>query len=96
MVANHKSGGHQTQLNRRSRHRRMRRSTRKLTRREMLGAILAVALLQVTDAAAQSVPLLGYAVAKDVNPRRLAVFKEALAALGYIEPQPKLPPQSRS
>jgi putative tryptophan/tyrosine transport system substrate-binding protein len=85
MVANHKSGWHQTQLSRRSRYRRMGRSTRKLTRREMLGAILAAALLQVTDAAAQSVPLLGYAAAKNVNPRRLAVFKEALADLGYIE-----------
>jgi len=29
--------------------------------------------------------VLGYASAKNANPKRLAVFKEALAALGYVE-----------
>jgi putative ABC transport system substrate-binding protein len=44
-----------------------------------------LALLHVTDGAAQPMPLLGYVAAKDANPKRLEVFKQGLAELGYIE-----------
>ena len=50
--------------------------------------VLALALLtvvQAPNAVAQTVSVLGYAAAKNVNPKRLVVFKEALAALGYVE-----------
>jgi putative tryptophan/tyrosine transport system substrate-binding protein len=47
--------------------------------------LLLTAILQVAHGEAQPVPVLGYAAAKNVNPKRLDVFKEALAALGYVE-----------
>jgi putative tryptophan/tyrosine transport system substrate-binding protein len=34
---------------------------------------------------ASSVPYLGYAAARDANPKRLEVFKQGLAELGYVE-----------
>ena len=42
-------------------------------------------IVEVPNAVAQTVHVLGYAAAKNVNPKRLVVFKEALAALGYVE-----------
>ena len=44
-----------------------------------------LALLRMTDGAAQSVPVMGYVAAKDANPKRLEVFKQGLAELGYVE-----------
>lgn len=44
-----------------------------------------LALLHVTDGAAQPVPVVGYVAAKDANPKRLEVFKQGLAELGYVE-----------
>ena len=50
----------------------------------MLGlAILAVA--QISETAAQTLPVMGYVAAKSANPKRLEVFKQGLAELGYIE-----------
>jgi putative ABC transport system substrate-binding protein len=37
------------------------------------------------DAAAQPIPVLGYVAAKNANPKRLDVFRQGLAELGYIE-----------
>ena len=55
-----------------------------LWRSGVLGlALLTVA--QITDAAAQTVPVIGYVAAKNVNPKRLEVFKKGLAELGYID-----------
>jgi putative ABC transport system substrate-binding protein len=51
-------------------------------------ATLALALLaavQVTDTVAETVPLMGYVAAKNANPKRLDVFKQGLAELGYVE-----------
>jgi ABC-type uncharacterized transport system substrate-binding protein len=48
-------------------------------------ALLLVAVIQVPNAIAQAVPVLGYATAKNANPKRFSVFKEALAQLGYVE-----------
>ena len=48
-------------------------------------ALAFLAVVQVPTGAAQTVPVLGYASAKNANPKRLAVFKEALAALGHVE-----------
>ena len=50
--------------------------------------ILGLALLVVghgPDAAAQPIPVLGYVAAKNANPKRLDVFRQGLAELGYIE-----------
>jgi putative ABC transport system substrate-binding protein len=50
----------------------------------MLGlAILAIG--QISETAAQTLPLLGYVAAKNANPKRLEVFKQGLAELGYVE-----------
>jgi putative tryptophan/tyrosine transport system substrate-binding protein len=46
-------------------------------------AVLAV--LNCTDATAQTVPVMGYVAAKNANPKRLEVFKQGLTDLGYIE-----------
>jgi len=48
-------------------------------------ALLLVAVIQVPNAIAQTVPVLGYATAKNANPKRFAIFKQALAQLGYVE-----------
>jgi putative ABC transport system substrate-binding protein len=50
----------------------------------VLGLAL-LALLYVTDGAAQPVPVMGYVAAKDANPKRLEVFRRGLAELGYVE-----------
>jgi len=50
--------------------------------------LLGTALLLVPPVqmgVAQSVPVLGYVAAKNANPKRLEVFKQGLAALGYVE-----------
>ena len=47
--------------------------------------LILLALLHVTDGAAQPVPVMGYVAAKDANPKRLEVFKQGLAELGYVE-----------
>jgi putative ABC transport system substrate-binding protein len=49
-----------------------------------LGLVL-LAMLQAPDSAAQTVPVLGYAAAKNANPKRLEVFRQALTELGYVE-----------
>jgi putative ABC transport system substrate-binding protein len=50
----------------------------------MLGlAVLAVG--QISETAAQTLPVMGYVAAKNANPKRLEVFKQGLAELGYIE-----------
>ena len=49
---------------------------------------LGLALLaasQTTGAAAQTVPVMAYVAAKNANPKRLEVFKQGLAELGYVE-----------
>src|SRR5215470_10936726 len=42
-----------------------------------------LAAVQVTNA--QTVPVMGYVAAKNVNPERLEVFKQGLMELGYVE-----------
>ena len=50
----------------------------------MLGlAVLAVS--QISETVAQTLPVMGYVAAKNANPKRLEVFKQGLAELGYIE-----------
>jgi putative tryptophan/tyrosine transport system substrate-binding protein len=44
-----------------------------------------LAVVQITDTAAQTVPVLAYVAAKNVNPKRLEVFKQGLAEFGYVE-----------
>jgi putative tryptophan/tyrosine transport system substrate-binding protein len=39
----------------------------------------------VTDAAAQTTPVMGYVAAKNANPKRLEVFKQGLTELGYVD-----------
>jgi putative ABC transport system substrate-binding protein len=51
-------------------------------------AMLALAVLavsQVSETIAQTVPVMGYVAAKNANPKRLEVFRQGLAELGYIE-----------
>jgi putative tryptophan/tyrosine transport system substrate-binding protein len=50
----------------------------------MLGLAL-LAAIQVTDASAQTTPVIGYVAAKNANPKRLEVFKQGLTELGYVE-----------
>jgi putative tryptophan/tyrosine transport system substrate-binding protein len=44
-----------------------------------------LAVNQMTDTAAQTLPVMGYVAAKNANPKRLEVFKQGLAELGYVE-----------
>jgi putative tryptophan/tyrosine transport system substrate-binding protein len=44
-----------------------------------------LAALQPTEGTAQTVPVMAYVAAKNADPKRLAVFKEGLAELGYLE-----------
>jgi putative tryptophan/tyrosine transport system substrate-binding protein len=48
-------------------------------------ALTLLAMLQITESAAEPSPVLGYVAAKNANPKRLEVFKKGLAELGYIE-----------
>jgi putative ABC transport system substrate-binding protein len=41
--------------------------------------------LRVTDATAQTVPVMGYVAAKNADPNRIEVFKQGLTELGYDE-----------
>ena len=52
-------------------------------RRLGVSGLALLALLHVTDGAAQPVPIMGYVAAKDANPKRLEVFKRGLTDLGY-------------
>jgi putative tryptophan/tyrosine transport system substrate-binding protein len=53
-------------------------------RAETFGLAL-LAVVQVTDTAAQTVPVMAYVAAKNANPKRLEVFKQGLVELGYVE-----------
>ena len=53
-------------------------------RARTLGLAL-LAGVQVTDTAAQAVPVVAYVAAKNANPKRLEVFKQGLVELGYVE-----------
>ena len=44
-----------------------------------------LAALHVGDGIAQTMPVLGYVAAKNVNPERLTIFKKGLTDLGYVE-----------
>ena len=51
-------------------------------------AILGLALLataEISDASAQTMPVMGYVAAKNANPKRFEAFKQGLAELGYVE-----------
>lgn len=48
-------------------------------------ALAVLAVGQASEAAAQTLPVLGYIAAKNANPKRLEVFKQGLAELGYVE-----------
>jgi putative tryptophan/tyrosine transport system substrate-binding protein len=50
--------------------------------------ILGLALLataEISDASAQTMPVMGYVAAKSANPKRFEAFKQGLAELGYVE-----------
>ena len=44
-----------------------------------------LAALHVGDGIAQTMPVLGYVAAKNVNPERFEIFKKGLTDLGYVE-----------
>jgi len=48
-------------------------------------ALTLLAAGQITETAAQTSPVMGYVAAKNANPKRLEVFKQGLAELGYVE-----------
>ena len=48
-------------------------------------ALAVLAVGQISETAAQTLPVLGYVAAKNADPKRLEVFKQGLAELGYIE-----------
>jgi putative ABC transport system substrate-binding protein len=48
-------------------------------------ALSILAVGQISETVAQTMPVLGYVAAKNANPKRLEVFKQGLAELGYIE-----------
>jgi putative ABC transport system substrate-binding protein len=50
----------------------------------LLGAVLLLGVPAATGFA-QSLPLLGYAAAKNADPKRLEAFKQGLTELGYVE-----------
>lgn len=50
----------------------------------MLGLLL-LAMVATSHTSAQTVPVIGYVSAKNANPKRLEVFKQALAEFGYVE-----------
>jgi putative tryptophan/tyrosine transport system substrate-binding protein len=59
-----------------------------LCRLEIRGGLLGIALLlglPVATSAAESAPVLAYVAAKNANPKRLDVFRQGLAELGYVE-----------
>lgn len=44
-----------------------------------------LAAVQITDTAAQTVPVMAYVAAKNANTKRLEVFKQGLTERGYVE-----------
>src|SRR5260370_1125028 len=48
-------------------------------------ALTLVAMFQIAESLAQPSPVMGYVAAKNANPKRLEVFKQGLAELGYVE-----------
>src|SRR6476660_9052233 len=62
----------------------MNRATMSFWRTAMLG-LAALAVGQISETVAQKLPVIGYVAAKNANPKRLEVFKQGLAELGYIE-----------
>lgn len=50
----------------------------------MLG-LAVLAMGQISETAGQTLPVMGYVAAKNADPKRLEVFKQGLAELGYIE-----------
>jgi ABC-type uncharacterized transport system substrate-binding protein len=50
----------------------------------MLGLAL-LAMATISHASAPTVPVIGYVAAKNADPKRLEVFRQGLAELGYIE-----------
>jgi putative tryptophan/tyrosine transport system substrate-binding protein len=63
----------------------VRAATNKPAWRTALVGLALSALVQLTDAAAQPLPVLGYVAAKNANPKRLEVFKQGLRELGYVD-----------
>ena len=55
-----------------------------VARRRLLGAALLL-VSPVAAGVAQPVPVLGYVAAKNADPKRLEVFMQGLAELGYVE-----------
>ena len=48
-------------------------------------ALALLAAVQITDTTAQTAPVMAYVAAKNANPKRLEVFKQGSAELGYVE-----------
>jgi putative tryptophan/tyrosine transport system substrate-binding protein len=55
-----------------------------VARRRLLGAALLL-VSPVAAGVAQPAPVLGYMAAKNADPKRVEVFKQGLAELGYVE-----------
>jgi len=53
--------------------------------RDALPSLVLLAVVQITDTTAQTMPVVGYVAAKNVDPKRLEVFKQGLMELGYVE-----------
>jgi len=53
-------------------------------RTSTLGLLL-LAMVATLHTSAQTVPIMGYVSAKNANPKRLEIFKQALAEFGYVE-----------
>src|SRR5258705_9081050 len=49
----------------------------------LLLAVLAMG--QISETSAQTLPVMGYVAAKNANPKRLEVFKQGLTEFGYVE-----------
>jgi len=47
--------------------------------------LAALSVGKISETAAQTLPVMGYVAAKNANPKRLEVFKQGLAELGYVE-----------
>ena len=56
-------------------------------RSAIIGLLLLAAAPSADTSAAQTIPVVGYVSAKNANPKRLEVFKQGLAELGYVEGQ---------
>ena len=47
--------------------------------------LAALSVGEISETAAQTLPVMGYVAAKNANPKRLEFFKQGLAELGYVE-----------